>query len=141
MKLTKISDIDNLPNGTYSNEITSNFTFTPNAKKVLIKELFALKLHTKQEYYSVAEIMKVIESYKATLNEPNVALLKPNELLLSILPVETEEVLTITKEVQDDSIINSLDNSITEELIELPKEDIIELLEEPKPLSIKKKRS
>lgn len=148
MKLTRISDIDKLPNGTYSNKVTSNFTFTSNARKVLIKELFALNLHTKQEYYSVAEIMKVIEQYKATLNKPNEVLPETVESFPLDLPTVTESIPSITKEVIEEvikeSIITPINNPTTEEIVEAPKEEVLELLneqEELKPLNIKRKRS
>lgn len=77
MKLTKITDINNLPNGTYSTDIATNYTFSDNAKRVLGVELFKLNLHTKQEYYSIAEIMRVIKDYKDGLNNTKVPLIEP----------------------------------------------------------------
>lgn len=147
MKLTKITDINNLPNGTYSTDIATNYTFSDNAKKVLGVELFKLNLHTKQEYYSIAEIMKVIKDYKDGLNNTIVPLIEPVYELPPNLINNTEltsnnNFSLVNEGVVNEPIVTLENNEPIEEPIEILKEEISEGLnnqEKLKPLNKKKK--
>jgi hypothetical protein len=152
MKLTKITDINNLPNGTYSTDIATNYTFSDNAKRALGVELFKLNLHTKQEYYSIAEIMRVIKDYKDGLNNTIVPLIEPvyelppNLINKTELTHNNDDFLLVNESVVNEPIVNEPivsfeSNATIEEPIEILKEKVIEGLnnqEEVKPLNKKK---